>query len=100
MATYQAVQAEIDVDGSLVSLQTGASTPTALHQKIKCGLCGASFVRNTRRNRAKTSQLGGVTLSTAAAQTNVKVHAVPPARYARDVLKKKCAKVLGAAGVQ
>ena len=59
METYQAVQAEIARRRELGVFASWSINTSCFTSKIKCGLCSASFVRNTRNNWAKTSQLGG-----------------------------------------
>ena len=81
METYQAVQAEIARRS--VFLQAGASTPAALHQKSNVVSAVPVLYATPGIIGPRPASLGSVTLSTAAAQTNVKEHTVPPAQYAR-----------------
>jgi len=69
---------------------------TCFSTKIKCGQCGRSFVRSTRKNRAKISQLGErytFWVCTSRKKTNCPSCSTGIIREA--VLKEECAKVLG-----
>ena len=62
---------------------------------IKCAQCGRSFVRSTRKNRAKISQLGEkYTFWECTTKKKNNCPACSTGIIREDVLKKECAKVL------
>lgn len=94
--TFDYVQAEIARRKELGCFANKALTLNCFSTKIKCGLCGRSFVRNTRTNRAKMSLLGKK--YTFWACTSHKKSNGPYCKSGtirEDVLKEECAKVLG-----
>lgn len=96
METYRAVQDEILRRRELGCFANTSLTLNCFSTKIKCGLCGRSFVRSTRTNRAKMSQLGNH--YTFWACTSSKRSNCPRCKSGtirEDVLKEECAKVLG-----
>lgn len=95
METYQAVQAEIARRRELGALANWSINTSCFTSKIKCGLCGASFVRNTRKNRAKTSQLGERYTFYGCGTNKRKGEHCSSGTIREDVLKEECAKVLG-----
>ena len=58
METFQNVQSEMARRKELGALANKSLNITCFTSKIKCEKCGKSYVRNTRKNRAKVSQLG------------------------------------------
>ena len=94
METYQAVQAEIARRRELGALANWSINTSCFTSKIKCGLCGASFVRNTRKNRAKISQLGE-RYTFYGCGSNKKGGHCKCGTIRETVLKEECAKVLG-----
>lgn len=58
METWQYVQDEMARRRELGCFANKSLTLNCFSTKIKCGKCGRSFVRSTRTNRAKISQLG------------------------------------------
>lgn len=58
METWQYVQGEMARRRELGCFANKSLTLNCFSTKIKCGKCGRSFVRSTRTNRAKISQLG------------------------------------------
>jgi len=95
METYQAVQAEIARRQELGALANWSINTSCFTSKIKCGLCGASFVRNTRKNRAKTSQLGERYTFYGCGTNKRKGAHCFSGTIREDVLKEECAKALG-----
>ena len=95
METYQAVQAEIARRRELGALANWSINTSCFTSKIKCGLCGASFVRNTRKNRAKTSQLGERYTFYGCGTNKRKGEHCSSGTIREDVLNEECAKVLG-----
>ena len=95
METYQAVQAEIARRRELGALANWSINTSCFTSKIKCGLCGASFVRNTRKNRAKTSQLGERYTFYGCGTNKRKGEHCSSGTIREDVLKEECAKALG-----
>lgn len=94
--TFDYVQAEMARRRELGCFGNKALTLNCFSTKIKCGLCGRSFVRSTRTNRAKMSLLGKK--YTFWACTSHKKNNCPYCKSGtirEDVLKEECAKVLG-----
>lgn len=94
--TFQYVQDEMARRRELGFLANKSLTLNCFSGKIKCGLCGRSFVRSTRKNRAKMSQLGE--RYTFWECTSLKKNNCPRCRSGiirEDVLKEECTKVLG-----
>lgn len=94
METYQAVQAEIARRRELGALANWSINTSYFTSKIKCGICGASFVRSTRKNRAKLSQLGE-RYTFYGCGSNKKGGHCKCGTIRETVLKEECAKALG-----
>ena len=95
METYQAVQAEIARRRELGVFASWGINTSCFTSKIKCGLCSASFVRNTRNNWAKTSQLGERYTFYGCGTNKRKGAHCSSGTIREEVLKEECAKVLG-----
>lgn len=95
METYQAVQAEIARRRELVALSSRSINTSCFTLKIKCVLCGTSFVRNTRKNRTKTSQLGEHYTFYSCSTNKRKGEHCSSGTIREGVLKEECAKALG-----
>ena len=95
METYQAVQAEIARRRELGVFANWSINTSCFTSKIKCGLCSASFVRNTRNNWAKTSQLGERYTFYGCGTNKRKGAHCSSGTIREEVLKEECAKVLG-----
>lgn len=96
METFQFVQGEMARRRELDCFANKSLTLNCSSAKIKCGLCGRSFVRSTRKNRAKTSQLGE--RYTFWECTSKKKNNCPRCKSGiirEDVLKEECVRVLG-----
>ena len=97
METYQAVQNEVARRRELGVFANWSINTNCFTGKIKCGYCGQSFMRNTRRRRLK-----GVSVeqcdkyTTYGCGTQKKKGRKCPARdIPEETLKAKCAEVLG-----
>ena len=95
METYQAVQAEIARRRELGVFASWGINTSCFPSTIKCGLCSASFVRNTRNNWAKTSQLGERYTFYGCGTNKRKGAHCSSGTIREEVLKEECAKVLG-----
>ncbi|WP_368269899.1 recombinase family protein [Enterocloster clostridioformis] len=95
LETYQKVQDEIARRRELGALANWSIPTNQFTSKIKCGCCGASFVKSTRRNKAKSSQLGDK-ISFYMCATKKKGKSPCTSGTIRDsVLEEECAKTLG-----
>lgn len=63
--------------------------------KIKCELCGKSYMRNVRNNRAKHSNLGNKVISWVCGSSKKKYSTCSAKAIPDRILKTCCAKVLG-----
>ena len=97
METYQAVQNEIARRRELGVFANWRINTNCFTGKIKCGYCGQSFMRNTRRRRLKgipVEQCDKYT--TYGCGTQKKKGGKCPAKdIPEETLKAKCAEVLG-----
>ena len=96
METWQFVQDEMARRRELGCFSNKSLTLNCFSAKIKCGLCGRSFVRSTRTNRAKISQLGEHYIfwgCTSKKKTNCP--SCKSGTIRENVLMEECAKVLG-----
>ena len=99
MEIYQAVQDEIARRRQLGVFANWSINTSCFTGKIKCGHCGASYVRNTRKNRAKTITPGDSEMyTTYGCGTRKKKGGKCPGKDIREsILREKCAEVLGLA---
>ncbi|WP_200809398.1 zinc ribbon domain-containing protein [Intestinibacillus massiliensis] len=99
MEVHQAVQAEKARRRELGVFANWSINTSCFTSKIKCGHCGSSFVRNTRRNRAKHKAPHDSDMyTTYGCGTQKKKGGSCPAKDIReDILREKCAEVLGLA---
>ena len=96
METWQFVQDEMARRKEMGCFANKSLTLNCFSTKIKCGICGRSFVRSTRTNRAKISQLGDHYIFWAC--TSKKKSNCTSCRNGsirETVLIEECAKVLG-----
>lgn len=94
--TFDYVQAEMARRRELGCFGNKALTLNCFSTKIKCGQCGRSFVRSTRRNRAKMSRLGEkYTFWACTSHKKTNCSSCSSGIIREDVLKEECAKVLG-----
>ena len=96
MDTWKFVQDEMARRKELGCFANKSLTLSCFSTKIKCGNCGRSFVRSTRKNKAKISQLGDHYIFWAC--TSKKKSNCPSCRNGsirETVLMEECAKVLG-----
>jgi len=97
METYQAVQAEKARRRELGVLANWSINTSCFTGKIKCGLCGTSFMRSSRKNRAKMSLLGDRYTFYNCGANKKKGGRCRSGTIREDYLKEECAKVLGLA---
>lgn len=99
METYQAVQAEIARRRELGVFANWSINTSCFTGKIKCGHCGASYVRNTRKNRAKNPMPTDPEMyTTYGCGTRKKKGGKCIGKDIREsILREKCAEVLGIA---
>lgn len=97
METYQAVQAEKARRRELGVFANWSINTSCFTSKIKCGHCGASYVRNTRRNRAKNpTPTDPEMYTTYGCGTRKKKNGKCLGRDIREsILREKCAEVMG-----
>ena len=97
MEVYQAVQDEKKRRKELGVFANWSIKTSCFTSKIKCGYCGASFVRNTRKNRAKHKAPHDPDMyTTYGCGTQKKKGGSCPAKDIReDILRAKCTEVLG-----
>ena len=96
METFQYVQDEMARRRELGFLANKSLTLNCFSGKIKCGLCGRSFVRSTRKNRAKMSQLGERhTFWECTSKKKNNCERCSSGTIRETVLKEECAKVMG-----
>jgi DNA invertase Pin-like site-specific DNA recombinase len=94
--TFDYVQSEMARRRELGCFANKALTLNCFSTRIKCGRCGRSFVRSTRRNRAKMSRLGEkYTFWTCTTHKKNNCPVCDTGIIREDVLKEECAKVLG-----
>ena len=95
-ATFDFVQAEMARRRELGAFANKALNVTCFTSKIKCEGCGRSFVRNTRSNRAKTSELGDKIVTWVCTATKRKGgKCLTTKDIPERILKRLCAEVLG-----
>ena len=93
--TFDYVQSEMARRRELGCFANKALTLNCFSTKIKCGQCDRSFVRSTRRNRAKISRLGEkYTFWTCTTHKKNNCPVCGTGIIREDVLKEECAKVL------
>lgn len=95
LETYQKVQDEIKRRRELGALANWSINTNHFTSKIKCGICGSSFVKSTRKNRAKTSGLGEHYIFYGCATNKNKGGHCPCGTIRESILEQECAKVLG-----
>ena len=95
LETYQKVQDEIKRRRDLGALANWHIPTSHFTSKIKCGCCGASFVKSTRKNRAKCSQIGEKYSFYMCASKKKGSSPCTSGTIRESVLEGECAKVLG-----
>lgn len=97
METYQAVQAEKARRRELGVFANWSINTSCFTGKIKCGHCGASYVRNTRKNRAKNpAPTDPEMYTTYGCGTRKKKNGKCIGKDIREsILREKCAEVMG-----
>ena len=93
--TFSYVQAEMARRKELGALANKSLNITCFTGKIKCEKCGQSFMRNTRRNRAKHSELGEMVTSWVCGTRKKTGEHCPNKEIPERFLKKACAEALG-----
>ena len=95
LETYQKVQDEIKRRRELGALANWHIPTSHFTSKIKCGCCGASFVKSTRKNRAKCSQIGEKYSFYQCASKKKGSSTCTSGTIRESVLEEECAKALG-----
>lgn len=95
LETYQKVQEEINRRRELGALANWHIPTNHFTSKIKCGCCGASFVKTTRRNRAKYSQIGEKYSFYLCSSKKKSSSPCTSGTIRETVLEEECAKALG-----
>ena len=95
LETYQKVQDEIKRRRELGALANWHIPTSHFTSKIKCGCCGASFVKSTRKNRAKCSQIGENYSFYQCASKKKGSSPCTSGTIRESVLEEECAKALG-----
>lgn len=94
-ATFDYVQEEIARRKELGPLANKSLNITCFTGKIKCEKCGQSFMRNTRTNRAKTTQRGKKVISWVCGSSKKKGSHCKANEIPELILMRECAKALG-----
>lgn len=95
METFQYVQSEMARRRELGALANKSLNITCFTSKIKCEKCGKSYVRNTRKNRAKVSQLGDQLVGWVCGSSKTKNGKCKAMEIPEYILRQKCAEALG-----
>ena len=95
METFQYVQSEMARRKELGALANKSLNITCFTSKIKCEKCGKSYVRNTRKNRAKVSQLGDQLVGWVCGSSKTKNGKCKAMEIQEYILRQKCAEALG-----
>ena len=95
METFQSVQSEMARRRELGALANKSLNITCFTSKIKCEKCGKSYVRNTRKNRAKVSQLGDQLVGWVCGSSKTKNGKCKAMEIPEYILRQKCAEALG-----
>ena len=93
--TFDYVQEEIARRRALGPRANKSLNIYCLTGKIKCELCGKSYMRNVRNNRAKHSNLGDKVISWVCGISKKKYSTCSAKAIPDRILKTCCAKVLG-----
>ena len=92
--TFDYVQQEMARRKKLGFLANKSLNLTCFSGKIKCGVCGHSFTRTTRTNRAVTSQLGDKVIGWVCSSTKKKGRHCKSNEIPEYILNRECAKAL------
>lgn len=95
METFQYVQAEIARRKELGAFANKSLNITCFTAKLKCEKCGKSYVRNTRKNRAKMTQLGDQLVGWVCGSSKKKNGECKAMEIPEYILREKCAEALG-----
>jgi site-specific DNA recombinase len=95
METFQYVQDEMARRKELGAFANKSLNITCFTSKIKCEKCGKSYVRNTRKNRAKVSQLGDQLVGWVCGSSKTKNGKCKAMEIPEYILRQKCAEALG-----
>ncbi|OFK24143.1 recombinase family protein [Olsenella sp. HMSC062G07] len=98
METFQYVQDEMARRRALGALANKSLNVTCFTGKVKCGLCGQSFMHSTRKNRAKVTQLGERYAFWSCGTKKKKGGRCKSRSIRDDVLRAECAKALDMEG--
>lgn len=93
--TFDYVQSEMARRRELGPFANKSLYITCFTGKIKCEKCGQSLMRNTRINRAKSSQLGDRLVGWVCGSRKKKGHTCTTREIPDRILRAKCAEVLG-----
>ncbi len=97
MDTFQYVQGEIARRKKLGPLANKSLNTSCFTGRIKCGCCGASYMRGSRRNNAKScsTYLGGKYSLWSCGTRRKKGRKCPMKAIPEAILKRVCAEALG-----
>lgn len=95
METFQYVQDEMARRKELGAFANKSLNITCFTSKLKCEKCGKSYVRNTRKNRAKVTQLGDQLVGWVCGSSKTKNGKCKAMEIPEYILRQKCAEALG-----
>lgn len=95
METFRYVQDEMARRKELGALANKSLNITCFTSKLKCEKCGKSYVRNTRKNRAKVSLLGDQLVGWVCGSSKTKNGKCKAMEIPEYILREKCAEALG-----
>lgn len=93
--TFQYVQDEMARRRELGAFANKSMNITCFTAKLKCEKCGKSYVRNTRKNRAKMTQLGDQLVGWVCGSSKKKNGECKAMEIPEYILRQKCAEALG-----
>ena len=95
METFQYVQDEMARRRKLGAFANKSLNITCFTAKLKCEKCGKSYVRNTRKNRAKMTQLDDQLVGWVCGSSKKKHGECKAMEIPEYILRQKCAEALG-----
>lgn len=95
METFQYVQDEMARRKELGALANKSLNITCFTAKLKCEKCGKSYVRSTRKNRAKVTQFGDQLVGWVCGSSKKKNGECKAMEIPEYILRQKCAEALG-----
>lgn len=95
METFQYVQKEIARRKELGAFANKSLNITCFTAKLKCEKCGKSYVRNTRKNRAKMTLLRDQLVGWVCGSSKKKNGECKAMEIPEYILREKCAEALG-----